>query len=65
MIGKAKTRKKMLWTLLGVAAGGIVGFLYYKFVGCRTGACLLTSHPVRSILYWGLIGGLFASSLAR
>jgi len=55
----------MLWTLLGVAAGGIVGFLYYKFVGCRTGACLLTSHPVRSILYWGLIGGLFASSLAR
>ena len=55
----------MLWTIVGMIAGGAVGFLYYRFVGCRSGACLLTSHPVRSILYWGLIGGLFASSLAR
>ena len=65
MAMKSKARLSMLSTILGVIAGGLVGFLYYKFVGCRSGACLLTSHPVRSVLYWALIGGLFASSLKR
>ena len=65
MAMKPKGRRRMFSIILGVVAGGVVGFLYYKFVGCRSGACLLTSHPVRSVLYWALIGGLFASSLKR
>lgn len=55
----------MIITLLGVAAGALVGFLYYKLVGCRTGTCPLTSSPVRSVLYWAVIGGLAASGFAR
>jgi hypothetical protein len=51
--------------ILGAFAGGVVGFFWYKFVGCRTGACLLTSHPLRSVLIWALIGGLFAANYWR
>jgi hypothetical protein len=58
-------RKAMIIALIGVAAGAAVGFLYYKLVGCRSGACLLTSSPVRSVLYWALIGGLAASGFGR
>ena len=55
----------MIVTLIGIAAGAVVGFLFYKLVGCRSGACLLTSNPVRSVLYWALIGGLAASGFGR
>ncbi len=55
----------MIITLIGIGAGAAVGYLYYKLVGCRTGTCLLTSNPIRSVLYWALIGGLAASGFAR
>lgn len=55
----------MIITLIGIAAGAGVGYLYYKLVGCRTGTCPLTSSPVRSMLYWALIGGLAASGFRR
>jgi hypothetical protein len=62
---KPKERKSMLITFIGIAAGAVVGFLYYKLVGCRSGTCMLTSSPVRSMLYWALIGGLAASGFGR
>ena len=43
--------------------GAIVGFLYYKFVGCPSGACPITANPYSSTLYGMLIG--FALSTAR
>lgn len=55
----------MIITLIGVGAGALVGFLYFKLVGCRTGTCPLTSSPLRSVLYWAVIGGLAASGFAR
>jgi hypothetical protein len=58
-------RKAMLITLIGIAAGAVVGFLYFRLVGCRSGSCPLTSNPVRSVLYWALIGGLAASGFGR
>ncbi len=39
-----------------VLLGGAGGFLYYRFVGCKTGACLITSNPWISTLYGALIG---------
>jgi hypothetical protein len=43
--------------------GGALGFLYYKFIGCSTGACPITANPVTSTLY-GLLVGL-AMSMGR
>jgi hypothetical protein len=36
--------------------GGIIGFLYYHFVGCTSGTCAITSNPVSSIIFGGLLG---------
>lgn len=52
----------ILKLLIGVGLGGAAGFAYYRFVGCSTGACPLTSNPWISTLYGMLLGGLFATS---
>jgi hypothetical protein len=44
--------------VLGAAAGGAVGFLYYKFIGCRSGACPIAGNPWISTFWWAMIGGL-------
>ncbi len=44
--------------LIGAIAGAIGGFLYWKFIGCSTGTCMITSSPVRSSLYFALMGAL-------
>jgi len=50
----------MIRMLLGVAAGAVVGFLAYRFVGCRTGACPLTGNPIVSTVVGAVIGFLLA-----
>lgn len=47
--------------LVGLVVGGVLGFAYYRFVGCATGACPLTSHPVISTLYGAAMGLLLAA----
>jgi hypothetical protein len=44
-----------------VLIGGAGGFLYYRFIGCKTGACPLTGNPWVSTLYGALIGWLTVS----
>lgn len=51
----------ILKIILGAVGGGAMGFLYYKFIGCRTGACPITSNPWTSTVIWAVIGGLFLS----
>ncbi len=46
----------VLGKVLAPAAGAVLGFLYYKFIGCATGACPITSNPIISTLYGALIG---------
>jgi len=48
--------------VLGVAIGGIGGFLYYYFIGCNSGNCAITSNPFGSILAGGLLGFFLTSS---
>jgi hypothetical protein len=57
------TRKKMFAIIIGVLAGGVVGFLYYRFIGCRSGACIITSNPYISTVYWAVLGGIVANIL--
>lgn len=47
-------------TLIGVAIGLIGGYLYYYFVGCANGTCAITSKPLNSTLYGGMMGALIA-----
>ena len=49
-------------TLIGALVGGGLGFAYYKLVGCPTGTCPLTSHPLTSTLYGMILGALVANS---
>lgn len=44
---------------IGVIFGGAVGFAYYYFIGCKSGACAITSSPVNSTLYGVLLGILW------
>lgn len=39
-----------------VGAGG--GYLYWKYIGCLTGTCSITSSPVNSTLYFAAMGAL-------
>ncbi|MFM8450672.1 MAG: DUF6132 family protein [Haliscomenobacter sp.] len=52
-------------TLIGIAAGAVAGYLYYHYVGCANGTCMITSRPVNSTLYGALMGGLLLSSFKQ
>ena len=51
--------RKYLLTIAGIVLGAVGGYLYYHFVGCDSGTCAITSKPLNSTLYGGLMGGLF------
>jgi hypothetical protein len=44
--------------VVGAVLGALVSFAYYKFVGCRSGTCPLTSNPYASVLF-GIVMGIF------
>jgi hypothetical protein len=43
---------------VGMATGGLGGFLYWHYVGCINGTCAITSSPINSTLYGTIMGGL-------
>jgi hypothetical protein len=49
----------------GAVAGGIGGFLYWKFVGCSSGTCPITSKPLNSSLYGAFMGALLFGLFKR
>lgn len=48
--------------IIGGVVGGVLGFAYYKFIGCATGTCPLTSNPWISTLYGMFLGGLIGGA---
>jgi hypothetical protein len=52
----------ILRSIIGAVVGGGLGFAYYKFVGCSSGACPLTSNPIISTIYGSVVGALLATS---
>lgn len=52
--------KKWIRPALFTLGGMLVGYLVYRNIGCTTGSCAITSNPVISVLYMGLIGWLLS-----
>ncbi|WP_353196040.1 DUF6132 family protein [Parapedobacter defluvii] len=57
--------KRHLLTIIGVAIGATAGYLYWKFIGCSTGTCAITSKPLNSTLYGALLVGLLFSTVQK
>ena len=51
-------------TYIGIITGAVAGFLYWKFVGCTSGTCPITSNKYISIAYGALLGSLLFSTFA-
>jgi hypothetical protein len=47
--------------IIGIALGAIAGFLYWRFVGCTSGSCPLTSQWHTTTLYGAVMGYLLSS----
>ncbi|MEP6597711.1 MAG: DUF6132 family protein [Ginsengibacter sp.] len=47
--------------ILGIITGAIIGFIYWKQIGCNTGTCMITSKWSNSTVYGALMGGLLFS----
>lgn len=47
--------------LIAIFIGGLTGFLYYRYVGCTSGQCAISSNPYISI-FWGAFLGYFIIS---
>ena len=58
-------QKAVKVTIIGVILGAVAGYLYYKYVGCITGTCVITSRPLNATLYGAIIGGLLVNSLIK
>lgn len=54
--------KKYRFSILGLFLGMISGFAYYYFFGCVSGTCKITSSPINSTLYGGIMGLLLLSN---
>lgn len=57
--------KEHLITLVGIAIGALGGWIYWRFVGCSSGSCPITSSPINSSIWGAATGGLLFSSFKK
>ncbi|MEX2235256.1 MAG: DUF6132 family protein [Cyclobacteriaceae bacterium] len=55
---------KYLKWIIGIIVGASIGFSYWYFIGCNTGTCAITSSPLNSTLYGGLMGILLVNTFS-
>ena len=55
--------KRILRLSLFIIGGAVLGYSYYRFVGCRTGTCPISSNPFISTLYGALMGFLMSGTI--
>jgi hypothetical protein len=53
--------QKNILSIIGIVIGAIAGYAYWKFIGCASGTCMITSKPLNSSLYGSLMGYLLFS----
>lgn len=56
--------KKWMRPALFILGGALVGLGYYYLVGCSSGSCAITSNPINSMVYMGLMGWLLSGMLS-
>ena len=50
-------RSKKFWKpSSAIIVGGILGYAYYYFEGCASGTCAITSSPILSVIFGGVLG---------
>ena len=54
----SKKWKRYLPMMILALVGALGGYLYYRLLGCASGACPITSNPYISTIYGGVIGTL-------
>lgn len=47
---------------IGLLVGGVLGYAWYRLVGCSTGTCPLTATPLRAITYGSVLGLIWATA---
>ena len=60
-----KKIKKLLKPVLFTAGGALAGLAYYYFAGCSTGTCPLTSNPLITMAYTGIVGWLLSGIFGK
>jgi hypothetical protein len=60
MVMKSFIKKHILSTIFA-SAGAVGGFLYWKYVGCVSGTCVIKSVWYLSTLYGLIFGGLIGN----
>jgi hypothetical protein len=56
------TKRQLKVMGAGIALGGVAGYLYWKFIGCTSGSCPITSNKLTSMLYGAAMGFLLTAS---
>jgi len=53
--------QKNIITIIGIPLGAMAGYFYWKYVGCYSGSCAITSNPFNSTVYGAVMAGLIFS----
>ena len=56
-----KLSMRVVLLTVGILIGSVAGLLYWKFIGCESGSCSISSSPYISTLYSAILGGLLFS----
>ncbi len=51
--------KTLIISAIGIVVGAIGGYFYWLQIGCNSGTCMISSKPLNSTIYGGLMGYLF------
>jgi len=51
--------------IAGALVGALVGFIYWKWIGCHNNDCSITATPASSMIYFSVIGGLFLGMFSK
>ena len=50
---------------IGATIGALGGFLYWKYIGCATGTCSISSSPKNSTVYFALFGAVLFGAFKK